>query len=143
MRIFVTGGAGYVGSACLRFLRARGHQALAYDNLAEGHRAAVSSAELIQGDIAETERVITALRDFRADAVMHFAAYAYVGESVTEPSKYYQNNLAAPIVLLDAIGTALDRAFSIEQDYGCLNIIDYLSDGHSVVRLLNGTAHQE
>jgi UDP-glucose 4-epimerase len=109
MRIFVTGGAGYVGSACLRHLVQNGHEAVAWDNLREGHREAVAGAALLEGDIADTEGVSAALREFRADAVMHFAAAAYVGESVSDPEYYYRNNIAGTLSLLSAMRAAGTR----------------------------------
>jgi UDP-glucose 4-epimerase len=110
MRVLVTGGAGYVGSACLRHLVAEGQEALAYDNLCEGHREAVVGAELIEGDIADTELLTQTLRDFSADAVMHFAAATYVGESVTNPEYHYRNNVGGTLSLLKAMRNAeVDR----------------------------------
>ena len=106
MRIFVTGGAGYVGSACLRHLTSSGHTAIAYDDLSQGHRAAVGGAELIVADIADTDRLTQALREFRADAVMHFAAATYVGESVTDPEFHYRNNIGGTLSLLNAMRAA-------------------------------------
>ena len=89
MKILITGGAGYVGSACLRNAAAKGHEVIAYDNLVQGHAAAVRDHRLIRGDIADTEKLADVLRDFGADAVMHFAAATYVGESVENPAYYY------------------------------------------------------
>jgi len=103
MNIFVTGGAGYVGSACLRRLREAGHEAIAYDNLAEGHPEAVPDGRLIVGDIADTQVVIDALRSTRAEAVMHFAAATSVGESVKDPEYHYRNNIAGTLSLLNAM----------------------------------------
>ena len=103
MRIFVTGGAGYVGSHCVRHLLASGHAVTIYDNLVHGHRAAVPpEAVFIEGDLADAEGVRAALAA-GFDAVMHFAAYAYVGESVQEPLKYYRNNVGATVTLLEAM----------------------------------------
>src|SRR5262245_26563138 len=85
MRILVTGGAGYVGSACLRQVVACGHEALAYDNLSKGHRSAVADSSLVEADIGDTDALVRVLADFRADAVIHFAAATYVGESVLDP----------------------------------------------------------
>lgn len=103
MRIVVTGGAGYVGSAALRYIVAAGHQALAYDNLAEGHPLAVDTSELVVGDIADTAKLEQTLRDFDADAVMHFAAATYVGESVSNPEYHYRNNVGGSLSLLNAM----------------------------------------
>ncbi len=103
MRIFVTGGAGYVGSACLRMLLAEGHDAIAFDNLCEGHRGAVPGERLIEGDIRDTSELIQAMRDYRPDAVMHFAAATYVGVSVKDPDYHYGNNIGGTQSLLRAM----------------------------------------
>ena len=103
MRVFVTGGAGYVGSACLRMLLAEGHDALAYDNLSEGHPEAVPGNRLVVGDIRDTPAVIKAIKDYAPDAVMHFAAATYVGVSVSNPEFYYDNNVDGSLSLLRAM----------------------------------------
>ncbi|MDH3376109.1 MAG: UDP-glucose 4-epimerase GalE [Gammaproteobacteria bacterium] len=103
MRILVTGGAGYVGSACLRYLLGHGEDAVAYDNLSAGHRAAVPADRLIVGDIRDQSGLVSALRDTGAQAVMHFAALAYVGESVIHPQRYYENNVAGSLSVLQAM----------------------------------------
>jgi UDP-glucose 4-epimerase len=103
MKIFVTGGAGYVGSACLRLLVAQGHDAVAFDNLSEGHRLAVPQGRLIEGDIRDTEALTRAMKDHGAEAVMHFAAATYVGESVTNPDYHYGNNIGGTLSLLRAM----------------------------------------
>jgi UDP-glucose 4-epimerase len=104
MKVLVAGGAGYIGSHCVRQLRAAGHEPVVLDNLVYGHRAAVPAGvrllEVPLGDAAALDRVFAAER---FDVVMHFAAYCYVGESVTQPMKYYQNNLVATLALLDAM----------------------------------------
>jgi UDP-glucose 4-epimerase len=105
MTILVTGGAGYVGSHALRELRASGVACVALDDLTRGHRELVGDADLIVGDVADAALVRQVLADYRVDAVMHFAAYAYVGESVEHPARYYQNNVAATLALL---GTMLE-----------------------------------
>ncbi len=102
----MTGAAGYVGSACLRHLRASGADVVAYDNLSLGHRQAVAGAPLIVGDIGDTAGLERALRDTGAEAVMHFAASAYVGESVTDPERYYRNNVSGTVSLLSAMQAA-------------------------------------
>ena len=106
MRILVTGGAGFVGSACLRHLLAHGYEALAYDNLAQGHPEAVPDGRLVVGDIADTQMLTKTLRDFKADAVMHFAAATYVGESVSNPEYHYRNNIGGTLSLLGAMREA-------------------------------------
>jgi UDP-glucose 4-epimerase len=103
MRILVTGGAGYIGSHAVRLFLARGHDVWVYDNLSMGHRAAVPAERLIVGDLAEQPRLDQALVEHRIEAVVHFAAYAFVGESVEQPAKYYQNNLINTLHLLDAL----------------------------------------
>ena len=103
MRILVTGGAGYIGSHAARQLAKAGHEVWVYDNLSLGHRAAVPAGRLIEGDLMDRERVIAALADKRIEAVMHFAAFAFVNESVVDPAKYYQNNVVASLSLLEAM----------------------------------------
>ncbi|MFI5337659.1 MAG: UDP-glucose 4-epimerase GalE [Opitutales bacterium] len=104
MKVLVAGGAGYIGSHCVRQLLAAGHEPVVLDNLVYGHRTAVPAGvrfhEANLGDPAALDRIFTAER---IDVVMHFAAYCYVGESVTAPMKYYQNNLVAALALLDAM----------------------------------------
>jgi UDP-glucose-4-epimerase GalE len=101
--ILVTGGAGYIGSHTARVLRKHGYEALLYDNLSTGNKSFANGFELIVGDIADSDRLAAAMR--RVDGVMHFAAHAYVGESVQNPRKYFRNNVEAALVLLN---TALD-----------------------------------
>jgi UDP-glucose 4-epimerase len=108
MKILLTGGAGYVGSACLRWLLDRGHDPMAYDDLSEGNPAAVPQAEgrLIRGDIAETERLADVLRRHGIEAVMHFAALASVPDSIADPEAYYRVNVAGTKSVLDAMRAA-------------------------------------
>ncbi|MFO0890329.1 MAG: UDP-glucose 4-epimerase GalE [Isosphaeraceae bacterium] len=106
MNIFVTGGAGYVGSHAARLLAREGHDVWVYDNLVFGHRAAVAPGRLIEGDLQDGARVEALLREKRIDAVMHFAAFAYVGESVTDPAKYYRNNVIGTLSLMEAMRAA-------------------------------------
>lgn len=103
MRLLITGGAGFVGSACLRYLLKQGHEAFAYDNLCQGHAASVPAERFIRGDIRNTDQLTHALRTVAADAVMHFAAATYVGESVTVPEYHYDNNIGGTLSLLKAM----------------------------------------
>jgi UDP-glucose-4-epimerase GalE len=102
VRILVTGGAGYIGSHAVKLFLARGNDVWVYDNLSMGHRAAVPAGRLIVGDLGELPRLDNAFVLHRIEAVVHFAAFAYVGESVQQPAKYYQNNLVNTLHLLDA-----------------------------------------
>ena len=101
MRVLVTGGCGYVGSHAARELTASGHEVVLYDNLSTGHRRFSQGYEFIEADIADEVRLAKALEG--TEAVMHFAASAYVGESVTNPRKYFRNNVEAALKLLDAV----------------------------------------
>lgn len=109
MRVLVVGGAGYIGSHAAHALKRRGHEVLIYDNLSTGRRALAEGFELIAGDILDGASLAAALR--RADAVMHFAALAYVGESVEHPRKYFQNNVLGGISLLNAVQESKVRNF--------------------------------
>ena len=102
MNILVTGGAGYIGSHTVRALLARGHEVVVLDNLSFGHRQAVPAERLVVGDLNDTALVNRLLAERRIEAVVHFAAFAYVGESVTDPAKYYANNFLNSLTLLDA-----------------------------------------
>ncbi|HVD95294.1 MAG TPA: UDP-glucose 4-epimerase GalE [Candidatus Limnocylindria bacterium] len=104
MKILVVGGAGYIGSVCSELLLDEGHEVAIFDNLIEGHRHAVDSrANFIRGDLADREQIEAALSSTRPDAVMHFAAYALVPESMRDPSKYFRNNVSNGLNLLDAM----------------------------------------
>jgi UDP-glucose 4-epimerase len=104
MHVFVTGGAGYIGSVCVEQLLDAGHEVTVFDNLTEGHRRAVDPrGTLITGDLQQRCDIEDALEKSRPDAVMHFAANALVGESMQNPSKYFRNNVTAGIHLLDAM----------------------------------------
>jgi UDP-glucose 4-epimerase len=110
MRILVTGGAGYVGSACMRWLLQRGHDAVAFDNLAAGNRGAVPEGRLVLGEIEDRAAVCAAIRHHGSEAVMHFAALASVAESVTHPELYYRVNVSGTQSVLDAMReTGVDR----------------------------------
>ena len=102
-KVLVTGGAGYIGSVCMEYLLEHGYEVTVFDALFTGHRSAVDPrAEFIYGDLADREKIIEVCRKGKFDAVMHFAAFSLVGESMTDPSKYFRNNLASAINLADA-----------------------------------------
>jgi UDP-glucose-4-epimerase GalE len=103
--VLVTGGAGYIGSHACKALAQAGYTPVAYDNLVYGHREAVRWGPLEVGDIADRARLDAVIAEYRPEAVMHFAAYAYVGESVQDPAKYYRNNVSFTMGLLDAMHT--------------------------------------
>ncbi|HKR37542.1 MAG TPA: UDP-glucose 4-epimerase GalE [Steroidobacteraceae bacterium] len=103
MTVLVTGGAGYVGSHALQLLRDSGIRCVVLDNLSRGHRELAGDAPLVVGDIADPDVVTRVLREHDVDAVMHFAAYAYVGESVQQPDIYYRNNVAGTLNLLECL----------------------------------------
>lgn len=103
MKVLVTGGAGYVGSHAVRALERSGHQVWVYDSLVRGHRAAVRADQLIVGDLHDRDLLQATMRQQRIEAVMHFAAFALVGESVADPARYYQNNVVATLSLLEAM----------------------------------------
>lgn len=103
MNVLVVGGAGYIGSHAVAMLHEAGHQVIVYDNLTRGHAAAVPDATLIQGDLRDQDLVEKTLADYQIEVVMHFAAFAEVGESVRDPAVYYQNNVVAALSLLEAM----------------------------------------
>jgi UDP-glucose-4-epimerase GalE len=103
MRVLVTGGAGYIGSHTTALLRASGHEVFVFDNLSAGHREAVPPGCLIECDLGDKPGIERALRERSIEAVVHFAAFCYVGESVTDPAKYYRNNIVGTLNLLDAM----------------------------------------
>ena len=101
--ILVTGGAGYVGAHACKALAARGYRPIVFDNLVYGHEAAVKWGPLEVGDIADRARLDAVIAEHQPQAVMHFAAFTYVGESVADPGKYYRNNVAGTLSLLEAM----------------------------------------
>ena len=100
--ILVTGGAGYIGSHTVRLLAGLDYHIVVLDNLVYGHKEAIvnDSVELVQGDIGDEDLLQQLFKKHQFSAVLHFAAYAYVGESVSDPHKYYVNNVARPLTLL-------------------------------------------
>jgi UDP-glucose 4-epimerase len=113
--VLVTGGAGYIGSHAVKALVRAGHRVIVYDNLSAGHREAVERAgdnlTLVEGDVRDTTSLTQALRDHEVDAVMHFAAWLSVGDSVRDPSGYYRNNVLGSLSVLDAMIASRARCF--------------------------------
>jgi UDP-glucose-4-epimerase GalE len=103
MRILVTGGAGYIGSHTCKALAKKGYEPIVYDNLSRGNRWAVKWGPLVEGDIADAAHLRGVLEQYRPGAVIHFAAYAYVGESVQDPLLYYRNNIGGTAALLQVL----------------------------------------
>ena len=101
--VLVTGGAGYIGSHTAKALARKGFVPVTYDNLVHGHSWAVKWGALVEGDILDSAKLVETLRHYRIAAVLHFAAYAYVGESVSHPERYFHNNVGGSLALLDAV----------------------------------------
>ena len=111
--MLVTGGAGYIGSHAAKALRRAGYHVVIYDNLSAGHRDAALGSPLIEGDVRDVDAVRGALRDSGASAVMHFAAWLVVSDSVRDPIGYYRNNVAGALATLEAMrrSSAADSSF--------------------------------
>ncbi len=109
MAVLVVGGAGYIGSHTAHALRRKGYEAIIYDDLSTGHKVLADGFELIVGDLFDGAKLAKVLK--RVDAVMHFAAYAYVGESVENPRKYFHNNVEGSLALLNAVVDSKVRKF--------------------------------
>ncbi|MFN7627542.1 MAG: UDP-glucose 4-epimerase GalE [Pirellula sp.] len=103
MRVLVVGGAGYVGSHTVRLLNSLNHDVWVYDNLSRGHVESVPREQFIQGNLTDRSLLMQVMLDKEIEAVMHFAAFALVGESVQHPAMYYQNNVTATFELLEAM----------------------------------------
>jgi len=106
MRVLVCGGAGYIGSNMTAMLAAAGHEPIVLDNLSKGHRSAVRNARFVLGDFGDYDFTVDVLRKYGVEAVMHFAAFIEVGESVSQPLRYYDNNVSRTRSLLAAMETA-------------------------------------
>ncbi len=101
--VLVTGGAGYIGSHTCKQLAAQGYTPIVYDNLVHGNKEAVKWGPLIIGELADQDRIAKVIREHKIASVLHFAAFAYVGESVAFPEKYYRNNVAGTLSLLSTM----------------------------------------
>ena len=103
MRILVAGGAGYIGSCCTEYLLDEGHEVVVFDSLVKGHRRAVDGrATLIEGDLADAAAIDSAIAAQRPEGIIHFAAFIEVGESMQNPGRYFRNNIACGLNLLEA-----------------------------------------
>ena len=112
MNVFVTGGAGYIGSVYVEEALNAGHQVTVYDNLSEGHRSAIDPrATFVQAELSDEPRILDALKQSRAEVIVHFAANALVGESMQNPGKYFGNNVGNGVKLLNAVVAAGVRKF--------------------------------
>ena len=111
MRVLVCGGAGYIGSNMTATLAKFGHEPIVLDNLSKGHRVAIRNARFVLGDFGEYDFTVEVLRKYGIEAVMHFAAFIEVGESVSQPLRYYDNNVSRTRALLAAMETAGVRKF--------------------------------
>lgn len=112
MAILVCGGAGYIGSHINKQLNREGYETVIFDNLTYGHREAVKWGNFVQGDLSNMDEIRSVFKTYKVDAVFHFAAYAYVGESVEKPERYYYNNVVNTLHLL-----------KVMREYGCNKII--------------------
>lgn len=101
--VLVTGGAGYIGSHTCKILAKSGFQPITYDNLVYGHRESVKWGPFVEGELADKELLIKTIEEYNIQSVIHFAAYAYVGESMQEPGKYFNNNIVNTLNLLEVL----------------------------------------
>lgn len=111
MRVLICGGAGYIGSNMTAMLAAHGHKPVVFDNLSKGHKSAIADIEFVQGDLNDYQLLVETLNEYNIEAVMHFAAFIEVGESMADPLKYYRNNFCATQNLLSAMETVGVRKF--------------------------------
>ena len=133
MNVLIIGGAGYIGSACVEYFLNAGHSVAVYDNLCEGHRSAVDPrAPLVVGDCLDSAALTRVLQERRIEGVVHFAAFALVGESMRFPGKYFHNNTAGTRSVLDACVTAGVRKFVFSSTCATYGVpqTDSLSEAH-------------
>jgi UDP-arabinose 4-epimerase len=130
-RVLVTGGAGYIGSHACRSLAEAGFEPVAYDNMVYGHSWAVQWGDLVEGDVTDRDKLMAVFEKYQPIAVMHFAGFAYVGESVSDPAKYYANNVSGGITLLTAMKDAGIKAFIFSSScatYGIPKVLPLTED---------------
>ena len=150
-KVLVTGGAGYIGSHACKALAAAGYEPVVYDNLSRGHRWAVQWGPFEQGDIADPSRVAEVIERHAPVALMHFAAFTYVAESVADPVLYFRNNIAASTALIAAVAASarmpvvfsstaavygMPRAIPISEDHPAAPANPYGFSKYAVERLL-------
>ncbi|MPZ46671.1 MAG: UDP-glucose 4-epimerase GalE [Betaproteobacteria bacterium] len=126
MKVLIVGGAGYIGSHMVQMLLERGHEPIVFDNLATGYREAVLGAPLVEADLADSSALDRVFEAHRFDGVMHFASFIQVGESVRDPAKYYRNNVANTLNLLDAMHRHGARNFIFSSTAAIFGEPDYV-----------------
>ncbi len=134
MNVLVCGGAGYIGSNMTAMLRREGHAPVVFDNLSKGHRSAVKGAAFVKGDFGDADQILGALREHKIEAVMHFAAFIEVGESVEQPLRYYENNLSRTRILLQAMETAGVKKFVFSSTAAVYGMPDTAPISESVLK---------
>jgi UDP-glucose 4-epimerase len=126
LKVLIVGGAGYIGSQMVQMLLERGHEPIVFDNLATGYREAVLGAPLVEADLADSPALDRVFEAHRFDGVMHFASFIQVGESVRDPAKYYRNNVANTLNLLDAMHRHGTRNFIFSSTAAIFGEPDYV-----------------
>jgi UDP-glucose 4-epimerase len=131
MRVLVCGGAGYIGSNMTAMLNSQGHEPVVYDNLSKGHRSAIGNTTFVEGDLDDYKLLLETLKKYDIEAVMHFAAFIEVGESVQAPLKYYRNNLSCTQNLLSAMEAGNVEKFVFSSTAAVYGIPESISGGIS------------
>jgi UDP-glucose-4-epimerase GalE len=132
VRVLVTGGAGYIGSHTAKALAKAGYEPIVFDNLSEGHEWAVKWGPLIEADLSDRHRLEEVIRQYDVKAIIHFAAHAYVGESMREPRRYFQNNVSNTLILLDVALQTNVQAFVFSSSCAIYGVPQHLpiSEAH-------------
>ena len=129
MKVLVCGGAGYIGSNMTAMLNCEGHEPVIYDNLSKGHKAAIGDTTFVEGDLQNYELILETLKKYDIEAVMHFAAFIEVGESVQQPLKYYRNNFSCTENLLSAMEAAGVEKFVFSSTAAVYGMPESMKDG--------------
>lgn len=141
--VLVTGGAGYIGSHAVRALKQQGYNPIIYDNFSTGHREFVGDFPCVEGNVGDSELIRKTVMDFQISAVMHFASFINVGDSVHQPAEYYRNNVAEGIDLIAALNAAKVRNFILSSTcavYGAIETPRPLTE-NDAIQPLNPYAH--